>query len=206
MKQQINFYAAEFKPVKDLMSLDNMLLIWLVGLVISVLLYVYESDQLERLEAQRNSEQTQQNRIQSQLGELQSSFSRRGDLGNLNEVLADKKGHYSTLEAVLRQLDSRSGGMSAGVAGIMDDLTDLKLKSIWLTEITINQGQLSVMGETRDPKQIPLLIKQLEAIDGLSDRRFAKLEVMIDPQRDIHVFSLQSIDFIAPEAAQGAGQ
>ena len=159
MKQQINFYSAEFNPVRDFLSLDNMLLIWLTGLILSVLLYVYESDQLARLEAQRDSAQQQQNRIQSQLGELQASFSRRGDLGNLNELLADRRGHFSTLEAVLRQLDSRSSGMRAGVAGIMDDLTDLNLKKIWLTEISVYQGQLSVMGETTDPKQIPLLIK-----------------------------------------------
>ena len=206
MKQQINFYSAEFKPVKDFLSLDNMLLIWLVGLVVSVVLYVYETDQLARLEVQRNTAQQQQNRIQSQLGDLQTSFSQRGDLGNLNEILNDRRGHYSTLEAVLRQLDSRTGGMTAGVAGIMDDLTDLDLKSIWLTEISISQGQLSVMGETRDPKQIPLLIQQLEEVDGLADRRFAKLEVTLDEDRNVHVFSLQSVDFVAPEAVQGAGQ
>ena len=206
MKQQINFYSAEFKPVRDFLSLDNMLLIWLTGLILSVLLYVYESDQLARLEAQRDSAQQQQNRIQSQLGELQASFSRRGDLGNLNELLADRRGHFSTLEAVLRQLDSRSSGMRAGVAGIMDDLTDLNLKKIWLTEISVYQGQLSVMGETTDPKQIPLLIKQLEQIDGLADRRFAKLEVALDSERNVHVFSLQSIDFVAPDALQGTGQ
>ena len=206
MKQQINFYSAEFKPVKDYLSLDNMLLIWLVGLVLSVVLYVYESDQLARLDTQRKAAQQQQDRIQSQLGELQASFSQRGDIGNLNEILSDRKGHYSTLAAVLKQLDSRTGGMTAGVAGIMDDLTDLNLKSIWLTEISIAQGQLSVMGETRDPKQIPLLIQQLEAVDGLSDRRFASLEVTLDEDRDIHVFSLQSVDFVAPEAVQGAGQ
>lgn len=206
MKQQINFYSAEFKQVKDFLSLDNMLLIWLVGAVVSVLLYVYETDQLARLEAQRNTAQQQQDRIESQLGELQRSFSQRGDIGNLNEILNDRKGHYSTLEAVLNQLDSRTSGMTAGVAGIMDDLTDLELKSIWLTEISISRGQLSVMGETSDPKQIPLLIQQLEAVDSLSDRRFAKLEVVLDTDRNVHVFSLQSVDFVAPEAIQGAGQ
>ena len=137
MKQQINFYSAEFKPVKDYLSLDNMLLIWLVGLVVSVVLYVYETDQLARLEVQRNTAQQQQDRIQSQLGDLQTSFSERGDLGNLNEILSDRRGHNSTLEAVLTQLDSRTGGLTSGVAGIMDDLMDLDLKSIWLTEISI---------------------------------------------------------------------
>ena len=43
-------------------------------------------------------------------------------------------------------------------------------------------------------------------VDGLADRRFAKLEVTLDEDRNVHVFSLQSVDFVAPEAVQGAGQ
>ena len=206
MKQQLNFYTDSFKPVKDLLSLDNMILVWVAGLIISVVLYVYEYDQLSRVQAQRDLAQQQQDRIQSQLGSLQANFSRRGDITNLNERLADRRGHYNTLEAVLRQLDSRSDGMRAGVAGIMENLTELDLKSIWLTEISIYQGQLSVVGETLDPKQIPLLIQQLEKLDGLSDRRFSKLEITADPERDIHIFSLQSVDFIAPESVAGAGR
>lgn len=206
MKQQLNFYTDSFKPVKDFLSLDNMIVVWVAGFILSVVLYVYEYDQLSRIEAQRDIAQQQQDRIQSQLGSLQANFSRRGDITALNERLDDRRGHYNTLEAVLQQLDSRSDGMRAGVAGIMENLTELDLKSIWLTEISIFQGQLSVVGETRDPKQIPLLIQQLEKLDGLSDRRFAKLEIIADPERGIHIFSLQSVDFIAPESVAGAGR
>ena len=200
MKQQLNFYTDTFKPVKDFLSLDNMIVIWVAGFILSIVLYVYEFDQLNRIESQRNLAQQQQDRIQSQLGSLQSSFSRRGDITALNERLEDRRGHYNTLEAVLRQLDSRSDGMRAGVAGIMENLTELDLNGIWLTEISVYQGQLSVVGETRDPKQIPLLIQQLEGLDGLADRRFAKLEITADDERGIHIFSLQSVDFIAPNS------
>ena len=206
MKQQLNFYTDSFRPVKDILSLDNMILIWVAGLIISMLLYVYEYDQLSRLQAQRDLAQQQQNRIQSQLGSLQANFSRRGDITNLNERLNNRRGHYNTLEAVLRQLDSRSDGMRAGVAGIMKNLTELDLNSIWLTEISIYQGQLSVVGETLDPKRIPVLIQQLEKLDGLSDRRFSRLEITVDPERDIHIFSLQSVDFTAPESIAGANR
>jgi len=200
VKQQLNFYTDTFKPVKDFLSLDNMIVIWVAGFILSIVLYVYEFDQLNRIESQRNLAQQQQDRIQSQLGSLQSSFSRRGDITALNERLEDRRGHYNTLEAVLRQLDSRSDGMRAGVAGIMENLTELDLNGIWLTEISVYQGQLSVVGETRDPKQIPLLIQQLEGLDGLADRRFAKLEITADDERGIHIFSLQSVDFIAPNS------
>ncbi|MEL0068095.1 MAG: PilN domain-containing protein, partial [Gammaproteobacteria bacterium] len=79
-----------------------------------------------------------------------------------------------------------------------------KLKSTWLTEISVYQGQLSVVGETRDPKQVPVLIQQLESLEGISDRRFARVEIMYDKDRDLHVFSIQSIDFVAPDSGAGA--
>ncbi len=205
MKQQINFYRDEFVKEEDFLTidLDKMLIAWVVAIVVSMLLYVYELDQYSKVEAQRDQLRQLQERVQTQLGSLQANFSKRGDLTSLNEQLENRRVHFNTLEAVLRQLESRSEGLTDGVAGIMQNLTELKLKSTWLTEISVYQGQLSVVGETRDPKQVPVLIQQLESLEGISDRRFARVEIMYDKDRDLHVFSIQSIDFVAPDSVAG---
>lgn len=206
MRQQINFYHESFRPKRDLLSLDNMLLLWLAGLVISVVLYVIEQDQLDRVTIRQAQAQAQQDRLQNQLVDLQSSFSDRGDLSQLTQTLEDLKQRHGTLQAVLTQLGLRTSGMEAGVAGIMTSLSQLNLKSTWLTEISVYHGQLSVMGQTRDPKQVPLLIKQLEQLDGLTDKRFARLQLLVDQESDVHQFSLQSLDFVAPEAIEGGAR
>ncbi|MEL0067034.1 MAG: hypothetical protein VW874_02095, partial [Gammaproteobacteria bacterium] len=145
MKQQINFYRDEFVKEEDFLTidLDKMLIAWVVAIVVSMLLYVYELDQYSKVEAQRDQLRQLQERVQTQLGSLQANFSKRGDLTSLNEQLENRRVHLNTLEAVLRQLESRSEGLTNGVAGIMQNLTELKLKSTWLTEISVYQGQLS---------------------------------------------------------------
>lgn len=206
MKQQVNFYLESFKPKREFLSLENMILVWITGLMLSVVLYVFEADQLERIEARKDAALKQQTRMQSQLRELESSFADRGDLTVLTKMLEAKKIRHSTLNAVLLQLGLRTGGMEQGIAGIMQSMTGLKLKKTWLTEISIYQGQLSVMGQTRDPKQIPELIRQLEQLNNLSDKRFARLQVLVDEESDLHNFSLQSVDFVAPARVKESGQ
>lgn len=206
MRQQINFYRDSFRPKRDLLRLDNMLLVWLAGLVISVVLYVFEQDRLDRVKFRQAQAQAQQDRLQNQLVDLQNSFSDRGDLSQLTQTLNDLKQRHGTLEAVLTQLGLRTAGMEEGIAGIMTSLSQLKMKATWLTEISIYHGQLSVMGQTRDPKQVPILIKQLEQLEGLTDKRFARLQMVVDQESSIHQFSLQSIDFVAPPAVDGGRQ
>ena len=42
MKQQVNFYTEQFKPKKELLSLQNMMLVWLTGIVLVLALYNFE--------------------------------------------------------------------------------------------------------------------------------------------------------------------
>ena len=44
MKQQVNFYGEQFKPKKELFSLQNMLLVWIAGIVLVLALYNFESE------------------------------------------------------------------------------------------------------------------------------------------------------------------
>jgi hypothetical protein len=166
-------------------------------------LYVYEATLLDSVEQRRNQATQQQDRLQNQLADLQNSFAKRGDIGQLSASRELLRLRYDRLEAVLMQLGLRTSGMEQGVAGIMQSLTQLELQSTWLTEISIFQGQLSVMGQTRQPAQVPLLIEQLEAMDGLADKRFARLRLTADDANGVHEFSLQSMDFVAAEPLSG---
>ena len=49
MKQQVNFYTEEFKPKKELLSLDNMLVAWITGIVLVLALYNLEYKKLRSL-------------------------------------------------------------------------------------------------------------------------------------------------------------
>ena len=204
MRQKINFYTENLQPKKDTLNLDTMLVVWLVGLVLSVVLYVFEWQQLSMVEKTKDQALKQQAHQQGQLASLQSSFSNRGDVTVLSMTLEDKSQRRDKLVAVLQQLGMRTQGMEQGVAGIMDGLTQLDMQALWLTEISVFQGQLSLVGQTRDPRRVPQLIEKLQQLSALSDRRFARLHLHSDEQTNLHEFSLQSIDFVAPTTLREA--
>lgn len=202
MRQKINFYDDSLKPKSDLLSLDTMLLAWLVGLMVSVVIYVFEWQQLSLVEERKNQAIQQQAHQQVQLSSLQANFSKRGDVTVLSKTLEDMNKRRDKLVLVLQQLGLRTQGMEQGVAGIMSGLTELDIKALWLTEISVYQGQLSLVGQTRDPRRVPQLIEKLQQLSGLSDRRFGRLHMLSDEENNIHEFSLQSVDFVAPQAPQ----
>jgi len=202
MRQKINFYDDSLKPKSDLLSLDTMLLAWLVGLMVSVVIYVFEWQQLSLVEERKNQAIQQQAHQQAQLSSLQANFSKRGDVTVLSKTLEDMNKRRDKLVLVLQQLGLRTQGMEQGVAGIMSGLTELDIKALWLTEISVYQGQLSLVGQTRDPRRVPQLIEKLQQLSGLSDRRFGRLHMLSDEENNIHEFSLQSVDFVAPQAPQ----
>ena len=193
MKQQINFYGADFKPVADPLSLDRMLLVWLVGIMLMVVFYNYE---LERSNVAKDAWQMAQKREAHQLGQLdslQASFTNRGDAYVLERTLEDMSSSLAQRNFVLDQLSQRVDGMSNGIAGLMESLAMITVDGLWLTTINVNQGQLSVTGITNDAEKVPQLILRLQNITALKDKRFARLEMKpVEDNDDLLMFSLQS--------------
>ena len=178
-----------------------MLVAWLVGLVLSVVLYVFEWQQLDVVQESKNIAVQQQAHQQSQLASLQSNFSKRGDVTVLGKTLEEMNNRRDKLVLYYNSWECVPGN-GAGVAGIMSGLTELDMKALWLTEISVFQGQLNLVGQTRNPERVPQLIDKLQQL-ALSDRRFARLHLLSDEQNNLHEFSLQSVDFVAPQTPRG---
>jgi len=198
MKQQVNFYTEEFKPTKDLLTLDNMVVVWIVGIVIVLALYnlEYKKNQIsiKSLEMSEPREQHQKN----QLNSLQENFYERGDSLVLEKTFQDMKASLDQRNYVLSQLSQRADGMRNGIAGLMENLALITVDGLWLTNISVNQGQLSVQGITNDAEKVPQLIQKLQEISSLKDKRFSRLEIktMEDNPR-LLTFTLQSENQLA---------
>ncbi len=193
MKQQVNFYTDQFKPKKDMLSLGNMLVMWIIGIVITLVLYSFEIDKAEMTKKSLAMVQQREEHQQKQLASLQQGFASRGDAVVLDKTMEDMQKKLQQRNFVLDQLGLRAEGMSKGVAGLMGSLAKIIFDDLWLTDIQVNHGQLSVSGMTTDVEKIPLLIKQLQAMKSLQDKRFSRLEVHgHDEYEGILKFTLQS--------------
>ncbi len=193
MKQQVNFYTDLFKPKQDRLSLTNMLLVWLAGIVFTMVLYSFEVEKAAL--AKKNwlmVEQMEQHQ-QQQLQSLQSSFAARGDAVVLEKTLQHMQATLQQRDFVIEQLGLRADGMRCGVAGLLENLASLSTEGLWLTDIQVNQGQLSVSGMTTDVEKVPQLIQQLQNIHSLQDKRFARLEITSNEEYEgLLKFTLQS--------------
>ena len=203
MKQQVNFYTEQFKPKKELLTLENMIAVWVAGVVLILALYSFE---LEKSEVSKNSWLMAQKREQHQQGQLKSlqeSFSKRGDAVVLEKTLQDLQANLQQRKYVLEQLGLRADGMRKGVAGLLESLAGIPIEGLWLTDIQVNQGQLSVSGLTTDVEKVPQLIQQLQNISSLQDKRFARLEVKTEEDYDgLLKFTLQSENQIASQTVE----
>lgn len=204
MRQQVNFYTDDFKPKKDPLSLANMLVVWLVGIVLILVLYSVETERTALIKQNWAKAQKMEQHQKSQLASLQQGFASRGDAVVLEKTMQDLQARLQQRSFVLEQLGLRAEGMRKGVAGLMESLAGISFDDIWLTDIQVNHGQLSVSGMTTDVEKVPQLIQQLQAIQSLQDKRFSRLEVKgHDEYEGVLKFTLQSENQIRKK---GAGQ
>lgn len=193
MRQQVNFYTEQFKPKKEFFTLENILVVWLAGIIAIFVLYNFESEKAtlakKTWQMAAQQEQHQSNQLQS----LQNNFAKRGDALVLEKTLEDMQNSLQQRDYVLEQLGLRAEGMRKGVAGLMENLASMPIKGLWLTEISVNEGQLSVSGLTDDAEKVPQLIQKLQQMSSLQDKRFSRLEVKTFEENDaLLTFVLQS--------------
>jgi Tfp pilus assembly protein PilN len=193
MKQQVNFYTEEFKPKNELLSLDNMLVVWIIAIVVIFALYnlEYKKNQIskKKLEMSDAREQHQQ----GQLNSLEATFSQRGDSFVLERTHQEMQLSLSQRNYVIAQLSQRADGMQKGIAGLMENLAMITVDGLWLTNISVNKGQLSVSGITNDSEKVPQLIQKLQNISSLKDKRFSRLEIKtMEDNESLLTFTLQS--------------
>lgn len=207
MKQQVNFYTDQFKQKKEFLTLENMLLIWIAGIVLVLAFYNLE---IEKSKVAKNNwlmAQKREQHQQSQLQSLQKSFSSRGDAVVLEKTLQALQGNLQQRNFVLEQLGLRADGMRKGVAGLLESLASIPIDGLWLTDINVNQGQLSVSGVTTNVEKVPQLIQRLQNISSLQDKRFARLEIKTEEEyEDLLKFTLQSENQIAGQFVEGRRQ
>ena len=206
MIQQVNFYTEEFRPKKDWLSFRLMLTYWALATILLGMLYPYEARKMELAQRNFTMAQQQEEQLLRQLNELQASFSSRGDASELEFILEQKTQSLLQRQQVLSQLGLRTQGMEKGVAGILDDLAKSPIEGLWLSEIGVFEGQLSVTGFTTNADQVPLLVTKLQQLPSLMDKRFSKLVIQEQPETGLMQFSLQSENRLNPQVVQGAGR
>ncbi|MAD52679.1 PilN domain-containing protein [Idiomarina sp. UBA3162] len=191
MKQSINLYTDELKPVVLKLSLARSLVAALVlTLVILVAWIVLQQIAEQRsAEADRVNQQLQQ--LQQQQTQLQSQVQQKNpdqQLVQQSESLSRRIQQQMQLNERLTHLESRQ---LIAPQQLMAELQAIDMEGLWLTEFGISEGRINLHGKAIKGNLIPSWMARFDGEPVLSDSRFSVVDLSQDEQ-DNQTFSLAS--------------
>ncbi|NRA82777.1 MAG: PilN domain-containing protein [Gammaproteobacteria bacterium] len=177
MKTRINLYVEKLKPVKEVLPLTSLLTLWSVvaGLVVitsaGIFILNYQAANLHQQMTNRLEQQ------QQLLATKIAEYSAKNDKQQLTSIKAALLKKITADNRVLAAIKGQTRANSNGFSGVFDALSKLNANNVWLTEISVNQNQLKLVGGAIYSKDIPTWLEGLSRNKYLAGQDFSSLEI-----------------------------
>jgi Tfp pilus assembly protein PilN len=177
MKNYVNLYQEELKPLKETLSLKMLVGVLLVSLVIlaSGLTYIYIQGQ--QLELQKEIAFNERVKVQNSLSTITAMKQEMQPDQALELAVLNMKQQYMNFNRFLNKLKTDKDNKTARFSDVMTDLTTIDVNDIWLTSIELNGEQLSLEGVAATESSFPKWLENFKSQQGLATRRFAKVDM-----------------------------
>jgi len=192
MKQWVNLYRSELKPVKQRLSLgkvSTVLGIWLALLVIVVAVTQWQhanvAQENQRLSSILNTLNDDLDKARERLSQRQPSPQLRAGKEQLQQQLQDAR-------SFSQQIAEFQRSRSASVSGFLNELAQITPEEIWLTDFSISGDNIRLHGQALNSEALVLWMDKFGQSDLLSDKRFAVVELKRSEQ-GYQQFLLQSV-------------
>lgn len=185
MKTRINLYTAAFIPQRVWLSLPQMLLAWLSVLVLVSMSGVWLAHQQQTVQAQLTQSTAELAKQQQQLSALQAQVAQHTASAQLQKMLQQQQAEFSVKQKLLAAVGRKETFKSAGFAGLLTDLAQINDKDIRLTDIKVNNGQISLAGMAYSNSAVPRWIGSFQASPTLAGQEFARLKVVRNEQQEM---------------------
>jgi Tfp pilus assembly protein PilN len=186
MKNTVNFYHSEFHPTLRLLTLLNVIVIWLIVALICSLLYFYvafEQQQLEFEISKLEQNKQQQKILVKELQELIDQ--QKVDPLLLKQV---KKNHrlISLKKRVLSQLSGHEELKLNSFSKLMVDLANHHQSGLWLTHINLNGKSVVMEGAATDSAIVPKWLSSLGQTDYFRGQEFSDTRLYRDSEQQLN--------------------
>lgn len=191
MKQFINLYTDELKPIVLRLSLARSLVVAVaLAILLLVAWIVLKSLAGERqTTADEMSEQLQQ--LQQQQTQLQAQVQQKSP----NQQLIDQSDKLSRQIQQQMELNDRLTNLESrqliAPQQLMSELSAIDMDGLWLTEFGIEEGRINLHGKAIKGHLIPKWMARFEGKPVLKNSRFSVVDLSQDEQ-DNQTFSLAS--------------
>ncbi|SFD66127.1 PilN domain-containing protein [Pseudoalteromonas denitrificans] len=176
MKQRINLYLDDLRPIKDPLSLTNIVASWLVVLIICIgytgALFYVNADTKKTL-THIKQKVDQQN---ASINELQAALSVKQDKNFLSQQLNKLNKEHQHKKMVFEYIAGRNKDNKTSYADVMSDLAEYHHNDIWLTEFQFVNHEIELKGLTQVPSKLPHWFDGLKRSSFFSGKSFSIIE------------------------------
>jgi hypothetical protein len=190
--QSIDLYLDEFKPQP--LTFNSVFAAYTTAalIILAIAFGVWQEHQLTQLENRKLAAENRYKQLQEQFERSEQSLAQLQESDNSSQLLAQKQAELLALNKIVSQLKRRELQNEIPYSAILQALEALDLKRIWLTEIVVDEGVLSLKGSTTRREQIPRYIEALSMHKPLK-RKFAEMHIEQDSQRqNLYHFDLKN--------------
>lgn len=190
-KIRINLYSSEFKPKKIILSLSQMIIIWLVTAAFVCCVYVITYQEKVHLKTQNQQLSMQLNNVNDELMQTQSLVAQMTPNASLIERTKNLKIILDTKKQLMGFIEDKVDLKSNGYAGFMEAMARIKSNGISVTHFAIKDKDAEIEGDALNGKSLPLWISQFRNYNDLSPVVFGGVKLYRDPDSDILHFELK---------------
>ncbi len=173
MKYRVNLFPEELKPKLDLVTLNFVIVLWVLGIGIVVFLSQYYQSVYSDTEHRTQTTQVEYKNKKAMLVTLTKARDNRAQDPKLVELVNRLQGEERDKYLLLSELQGRERLKNQGFSMLMEDLAKQHVSEIWLTRININERIIRIEGGSLDSVQVPIWVSKLRNSEYFAGRNFA---------------------------------
>lgn len=180
MKLRVNLYTDEFRPKRQWLTLPQMTLGWLALLALLLAWWGISYWQLSGQQQANRQLQQQLMQLKQQSETLDGQIKARQQDAGLTAELAERRALLAGKQQLVSRLTGQARLKSQGMAGLLADLARVAGPDISLQTIRLEQGRLSLAGQSRSSEAVPAWLDRFKQTQSLAGHGFADLQMRRD--------------------------
>ena len=186
MKLRVNLYTDEFRPKRQWLSLPQMMLGWLGLLALLLAWWGLSHWQLSQQQQANRQLQQQLMQLKQQSDGLDAQIKARQQDAGLTAELANRRALLAGKQQLVSRLNGQARLKSQGMAGLLADLARVGGPDISVQTIRLEQGRLSLAGQSRSSEAVPAWLDRFKQTQTLAGQGFAELQMQRDDAGRLH--------------------
>ena len=189
--QQVNLYLPELRPKQEFLTANVFVVAILAFILLMVLLSIAGNLELKKLNQQVINLENRKVATEATITKIKN-VPKVSDEIQINRRLDVLRKTIENRRQVGAIIESENLGNEKGFSSAMNGMASQSNNNIALERIKLSQGgkRLELKGHTRAPENVPLYLKNLEALDAFDGVNFGGLSVLGESNKSLQLFSL----------------